>query len=78
MGTERLDDAMKSFAVVTTLFALAAPYQANAQSYPTKPIRVITANSAGGTSDIFVRALGDELQKRLASRSSWRTAPAAA
>jgi tripartite-type tricarboxylate transporter receptor subunit TctC len=37
---------------------------AAAQSYPAKPVRVITANSAGGTSDIFVRALGDELQKR--------------
>src|SRR3989454_3176422 len=37
---------------------------AQAQLYPTKPVRVITANSAGGTSDIFVRALGDELQKR--------------
>jgi tripartite-type tricarboxylate transporter receptor subunit TctC len=36
-----------------------------AETYPTKPIRVITANSAGGTSDIFVRALGEELQKRL-------------
>jgi tripartite-type tricarboxylate transporter receptor subunit TctC len=42
---------------------LAAP--ASAQGYPTKPIRIITANSAGGTSDIFVRAMGDELQKRL-------------
>ena len=31
----------------------------------TKPIRVITANSSGGTSDIFVRAMEDELQKRL-------------
>ena len=55
--------------ILTALFAglaatlIAAP--ANAQSYPSKPIRVITANSAGGTSDIFVRALGDELQKRL-------------
>src|SRR5467141_511581 len=39
---------------------------AEAQLYPTKPVRVITANSAGGTSDIFVRALGDELQKRWA------------
>ena len=29
---------------------------AQAQGYPTKPIRVITANSAGGTSDIFMRA----------------------
>ena len=38
---------------------------AHAQGYPNKPIRVITANSAGGTSDIFVRALGEELQKRL-------------
>src|SRR5260221_9852172 len=37
---------------------------AEAQLYPTKPVRVITANSPGGTSDIFVRALGDELQKR--------------
>jgi tripartite-type tricarboxylate transporter receptor subunit TctC len=52
--------------VVTLLAAVAAfTTTANAQTYPSKPIRVITANSAGGTSDIFVRALGDELQKRL-------------
>jgi len=37
---------------------------AQPQAYPSKPVRVITANSAGGTSDIFVRALGDELSKR--------------
>lgn len=37
---------------------------ANAQEYPNKPIRVIAASSAGGLSDIFIRALGDELQKR--------------
>ena len=51
------------------LIALAAnllhPIAAEAQSYPSKPVRVITANSPGGTSDVFVRALGDELQKRL-------------
>src|SRR3954471_10051342 len=47
------------------LVALATPSPAGAQAYPTKPIRVITANSAGGTSDIFVRALGEEMQKRL-------------
>ena len=35
------------------------------RAIPTKPIRIITANSAGGTSDIFSRALGEELQKRL-------------
>ena len=38
---------------------------AMAQDYPTRPIKVIAVTSAGGTSDIFMRALGDELQKRL-------------
>jgi tripartite-type tricarboxylate transporter receptor subunit TctC len=35
-----------------------------AQSYPSRPIRVITATSAGGTSDVFLRALAAEFQKR--------------
>jgi len=59
---------MKTLTLVfASLIAItcAAPSSANAQAWPNKPIRVITANSAGGTSDIFVRALGDELQKRL-------------
>jgi tripartite-type tricarboxylate transporter receptor subunit TctC len=38
---------------------------AQGDSYPSRPIHVILANSVGGTSDIFVRALGLELQKRL-------------
>ena len=38
---------------------------ATAQDYPTRPIKVIATSSAGGTSDIFMRALGDEMQKRL-------------
>src|SRR5258707_384864 len=37
---------------------------AQAQTYPTRPVRVLTTTSAGGISDIFMRALGDELQKR--------------
>lgn len=49
--------------LLAAFLALAA--SAAAETYPSKPIRVITANSAGGTSDIFVRALGEELQKRL-------------
>jgi tripartite-type tricarboxylate transporter receptor subunit TctC len=36
-----------------------------AQDYPNRPIRVIASSSAGGTSDVFMRALGDELHKRL-------------
>jgi tripartite-type tricarboxylate transporter receptor subunit TctC len=37
---------------------------ASAEQYPDRPIRVIVATSPGGTSDIFVRALGNEFQKR--------------
>jgi tripartite-type tricarboxylate transporter receptor subunit TctC len=48
--------------VVTVLPA--AP-RALAQDYPTRPIRVIATSSAGGTSDIFMRALADELYKSL-------------
>ncbi len=44
--------------------ALALPAVAAAQDYPTRPVKVITNTSAGGISDIFMRALGDELQKR--------------
>ena len=36
-----------------------------AQDYPTRPIRVIATSSAGGTSDIFMRALAEELHKSL-------------
>ena len=53
-----------SLLLLTTL-TLQSTWAVAAETYPSKPIRVITANSAGGTSDIFVRALGDELQKRL-------------
>jgi tripartite-type tricarboxylate transporter receptor subunit TctC len=35
-----------------------------AQDYPSRPIRVLIGTSAGGISDIFMRALGDELQKQ--------------
>jgi tripartite-type tricarboxylate transporter receptor subunit TctC len=51
--------------LIAMLAVLAGLAMAHAQGYPNKPIRVITANSAGGTSDIFVRALGEEMQKRL-------------
>lgn len=36
-----------------------------AQSYPSRPIKVIIPSSAGGPPDVFMRALGEELRKRL-------------
>jgi tripartite-type tricarboxylate transporter receptor subunit TctC len=62
------EDGSMTMRLPVILIAAAAglvdPTQADAQSYPSRPVRIITANSAGGTSDVFVRALGDELQKR--------------
>jgi tripartite-type tricarboxylate transporter receptor subunit TctC len=45
--------------------ALIVTQPASAQDYPTRPIRVIASSSAGGTSDVFMRMLGEELHKRL-------------
>jgi tripartite-type tricarboxylate transporter receptor subunit TctC len=56
---------MKRFALSVIGAVLVQIAPAGAQVYPTKPIRVITANSAGGTSDIFIRALGEQPQKDL-------------
>jgi tripartite-type tricarboxylate transporter receptor subunit TctC len=51
--------------LLTCIAILAALAPARAEDYPTRALRVITANSAGGTSDIFVRALAEKLQARL-------------
>ena len=53
----------RAVAVAAALFCCGS--LAGAQNYPNRPIKVIAVTSAGGTSDIFMRALGDELQKSL-------------
>lgn len=52
-------------ASLVALTVAVATGSAAAQSYPSKPIRVIVANSPGGTSDIFIRAVADQFQKRV-------------
>jgi tripartite-type tricarboxylate transporter receptor subunit TctC len=49
-----------SFAISLSLTTLSA-----AQDYPSRPIRAYTTSSAGGLSDVFMRALGEELRIRL-------------
>jgi tripartite-type tricarboxylate transporter receptor subunit TctC len=49
---------------IVALCVLGACTPAVAQDYPTRPIRALTATSAGGTSDVFMRVLGEELRKR--------------
>src|SRR3982751_2546096 len=43
---------------------LAAVSQAAAQDWPARPVKAITTTSAGGLSDIFMRALGEERRPR--------------
>ena len=50
-------------ALIAASPALLCP--ATAQDYPARPIRIITVTSAGGTSDIFIRALAEDLRKDL-------------
>lgn len=38
---------------------------ASAQAWPTKPVKVVVAFSAGGTTDILARRIGQELSERL-------------
>jgi tripartite-type tricarboxylate transporter receptor subunit TctC len=53
---------MRKALLILALVAAAGP--ALAQNYPTRPIKALTTTSAGGISDVFMRALGDELLKR--------------
>jgi tripartite-type tricarboxylate transporter receptor subunit TctC len=54
----------RAFSLLACIAAGAMISPAAAQHYPNKPIRVLTATGAGGTSDVFMRVLGDEYQKR--------------
>ncbi len=51
--------------VALTLAALTFAATAHAQSYPTKPVRMIVSIAAGSVTDVIMRAAAAELQTRL-------------
>ena len=61
---DRREQRRAAIACLAACVALSAA-PALAQSYPTRPIRVIVTTSPGGISDVFVRALSEPLHKRL-------------
>jgi tripartite-type tricarboxylate transporter receptor subunit TctC len=54
----------RSIPIVSLIAAVFASSMAAAQDYHSRPVKTLTTTSAGGISDIFMRALGDELYKR--------------
>jgi tripartite-type tricarboxylate transporter receptor subunit TctC len=60
----RVRTALRAFAhpTLAVLVAIAiTSSSARADDYPSRPIRAITATSAGGTSDIFMRLIGEKI-----------------
>jgi tripartite-type tricarboxylate transporter receptor subunit TctC len=56
---------MRIVASVLVATSVLGTVPAAAQTYPSRPIKVIIPASAGGTQDVFMRALGEDLRKRL-------------
>jgi tripartite-type tricarboxylate transporter receptor subunit TctC len=56
------DNDMHRWPAIAALLALAAlTWPAAAQDYPTRPIRAIASQGPGGLSDLFMRALGEQM-----------------
>ena len=64
LGSGLRGNERRLFLVLSILCATGLCMPAFAQDYPTRPIRALTAVSAGGTSDIFMRAMAQEVGKR--------------
>jgi tripartite-type tricarboxylate transporter receptor subunit TctC len=49
------------YRIVVLLVLTALPLPAGAQNYPNRPIKAIASQGPGGLSDLFMRALGDQM-----------------
>src|SRR5580704_8635920 len=49
------------YRIVALVVLATAPLPAGAQNYPTRPIKAIASQGPGGLSDLFMRALGDQM-----------------
>lgn len=56
---------MRRLLFLAAVVAFGYSAAASAEDWPTRPIRALTTTSAGGISDVFMRALGDKLGPKL-------------
>lgn len=68
---------MTRLLAVTALLSSAIPFAASAQSFPTKPIKVVVPFVAGGSSDIVARAIGGKFQELLGQPAITENRPGA-
>ena len=61
MARPRRIAALLALAAVVTISAFAA----NADDYPSRPVKIIVPFGAGGPTDVYARAIGEELRKSL-------------
>ena len=61
MARPRHIAVLLTFAGVVTISAFAA----NADDYPSRPVKIIVPFGAGGPTDVYARAIGEELRKSL-------------
>jgi tripartite-type tricarboxylate transporter receptor subunit TctC len=51
--------------IIVAIFIAGLPGILHAQAYPTRPVRVVVAFTAGGTTDILARSISEQLTERL-------------
>ncbi|APV48727.1 ABC transporter substrate-binding protein [Betaproteobacteria bacterium GR16-43] len=56
---------LPALAAFATLLAALVPADAAAQAYPAKPVKIIVAFTAGGTTDVLARTVGNRLSEKL-------------
>lgn len=62
-STTTIQRALSAFAGMAVLFAGAVTLEVRAQSYPSKPIRVIVPFTPGGSNDVLARVIGEKIQQ---------------
>jgi len=55
---------------------IARRIRAQAQTYPSKPVKIVVGFAPGGGSDFAARVIAQQLTERMKNQVSWRTSPA--
>ena len=56
---------VRRIALATAAFAVIISGPVSADDYPSRPVKIIVPFGAGGPTDVYARAIGEELRKSL-------------